>query len=128
MNNPSIIFVSSSEDYARFKSLCKDKGLSNARLFSHMLHKFPLGKHMLEFDELPVAKRRGEAVVPIDSKQVRFGLTLREEYINKLDSLCSLYGIKRPLMFKLLLSWYIKDVSLEKAKDAHHFLFGDESI
>ncbi|KKN25558.1 hypothetical protein LCGC14_0883420 [marine sediment metagenome] len=117
MTKPCIIFVSSSEDYARFKSLCKEKGLSNARLFSHMLHKFPCGKHMLEFDELPD-----------DSKQVRFGLTLREEYINKLDSLCSLYGIKRPLMFKLLLSWYIKDVSLVKAKDAHKFLFGDESI
>lgn len=97
MNKPSIIFTCNSELYARFQSLSKEKGLSNARLFSHMLHKFPCGTHMLEFDELP-----------IDSKQSRFSLVLREYDIKKLDSLCSLYGLKRPLIFKLLLSWYIK--------------------
>ena len=94
MNKPSIIFVSSSKDYATFRSLCKQKGLSNARLFIHMLHKLPCGKHSVEFDEL------------LDSKKARFGLVLSVTDIKKLDSLCQIYGLNRPLMFKLLLSWY----------------------
>lgn len=103
MNKSSIIFVCSSEEYARFRLLCSAKGLSNARLFIHMLHKFPLGKHIVEFDELP-----------IDSKQERFSLVLNATEIKKLDSLCKIYGLKRPLMFKILLSWYDKSSNNNK--------------
>ncbi len=108
MNKPSVILVSTSEDFATFKSLCKDKGLSRPRLFSHMLHKFPCGKHIIEFDELP-----------IDSKPVRFGLLLNDADIKKLDSLCNVYGVKRPLIFKILLSWYDKSIDKNKPFISH---------
>ena len=96
MNKPSIIFTCNSEEYSTFQLLSKQKGLSNARLFSHILHHFPSGKHILEFNELKLG-------LP---KKIRFSLLLSASDVKRLDSLCSLYGINRPLMFKLCLSWY----------------------